>query len=149
MTCQKSCGSKCDGYHCQQLLPDAPCIDCPHVSTLNPYFNVHIFGALKLNMLFNSKRPISPGTSFYLLAASAAGFDERTFDTHARQSSLAAALTGPQFGGFQSGGLILATFYNDAIVVDQYDFLPLQQHDQSPDAPSIDHDRKSPARVKE
>lgn len=118
----------CQHYPCECPLPEAPCIDCPRVSTLNPYFNVQIFGALKLDMLFNSKRPISPGTPFYLLPGSTAGFDEDTFDMHARQSTIAAALTGPQFGGFQSGGLLLATFYNDAIVVDQYGFLPLQAY---------------------
>lgn len=123
---RRKCG--CCRHPCECQLPEAPCIECPRVSTLNPYFNVHIFGALKLDMLFNSKRPISPGTPFYLLPASTAGFDEQTFDTHARQSTLAAALTGPQFGGFQSGGMILATFYNDAIVVDQYGFLPLQAY---------------------
>jgi hypothetical protein len=122
-------GKKCGCYVCECPLPEAPCIDCPRVSTLNPYFNVHIFGALKLDMLFNSKRPISPGTPFFLLPRSiTAGFDEKTFDMHARQSTVAAALTGPQFDGFQSGGLILATFYNDAIVVDQYGFLPLQAY---------------------
>ena len=95
---------------------------------MNPYFNVQIFGALKLDMLYNSRRTVSPGTPFFLLPAPIAGFDEQTFDLHARQSMLAAALTGPQFGGFQSGGLIAATFYNDAIVVDQYGFLPLQAY---------------------
>jgi len=124
----KSCSGKCGGYPCQCPLQEAPCIDCPRVSTLNPYFNVSIFGALKLDMLFNEKRPISPGTPFFLLPEAVAGFDENTFDMHARQSTLGAAFTGPQFGGFQSGGLIVGMFYNDAVIVDQYGFLPLQAY---------------------
>jgi hypothetical protein len=31
-------------------------------------------------------------------------------------------------GSFQSGGLILAMFYNDAVIVDQYGFLPMQAY---------------------
>ncbi len=49
----KTCDLKCSCYRCQYPLAEAPCIDCPRVSTLNPYFNVHIFGAIKLDMLLN------------------------------------------------------------------------------------------------
>lgn len=124
----KFCKSACDCMNCEGPLLEAPCIDCPRASLLNPYFNMHLFGALKLDMLLSARRPISPGTPFYLLPDATAGFDENTFDMHARQSTLGAALTGPEFGGFQSGGMFLATFYNDAIVVDQYGFLPLQAY---------------------
>ena len=79
-------------------------------------------------MLYNSARPVSPGTPFFLASGSVADLDQQTFDTHARQSTLAAALSGPRFSGFQSGGLVMAAFYNDAIVVDQYGFLPLQAY---------------------
>ena len=37
------CCCECDPCACP--LPEAPCIDCPHVSTLSPYFNINIFGA--------------------------------------------------------------------------------------------------------
>jgi hypothetical protein len=89
---------------------------------------VNIFGALKLDMLFNTKRPVSAGTPFFLPPDSPFGFDQNTFDIHARQSMLGAAFTGPQMGSFQSGGLVMAMFYNDAIIVDQYGFLPLQAY---------------------
>ena len=124
----QSCDACCSCRHCQCPLPEAPCVDCPRASLLSPYFNLQIFGALKLDMLFNARRPVSPGTPFYLATRSDPGFDENTFDIHARQSTLAAALSGPSFGGFQSGGLLMAMFYNDAIVVDQYGFLPLQAY---------------------
>jgi hypothetical protein len=124
--CCSVCNGDCNSCRCP--LPNAPCITCPHVSTQNPYFNISIFGALKLDMLFNEARPVSPGTPFYLFPEAIAGFDENSFDMHARQSTLGAALAGPQFGGFQSGGLVMAMFYNDAVIVDQYGFLPLQAY---------------------
>jgi hypothetical protein len=119
----KTCDCCC--YPCQCPLPEAPCIDCPRVSTLNPYFNVHVFGALKADFLFSAARPLSPGTPYLLLPRSPRGFDETTFDAHARQSTLGAALTGPQMGSWQSGGTVLAMFYNDNVIADQYGFLPL------------------------
>jgi hypothetical protein len=79
-------------------------------------------------MLFNGARPIAPGTPFYLLPDSIAGFSQDTVDIHARQSTLGAAFTGPRLGNFQSGGLIIAMLYNDAVIVDQYGFLPLQAY---------------------
>ena len=124
----KSCGCCCGCYPCQCPLTPAPCIDCPHVSTAKPYFNIHVFGALKLDMLFSGARAISPGTPFFLLPDSPIGLGEDTLDINARQSTLGAALTGPQIGRFQSGGLVVAMFYNDAVVVDQYGLLPLQAY---------------------
>lgn len=109
-------------------LPEAPCVDCPRITLQNPYFNVSLFGALKLDMLFNGPRQISPGTPFFLAPGPVPGLSEQTFDAHARQSTLGAALAGPTVGGFQSGGLMMATLYNDAIVVDQYGFLPMQAY---------------------
>ncbi|MCP4890852.1 MAG: hypothetical protein GY904_30175 [Planctomycetaceae bacterium] len=125
--------SSCDGcsgccHSCQCPLPEAPCVDCPRITTLNSNYNISIFGALKLDMLFNSARPVAPGTPFFLAPGSVAGLDQQNFDAHARQSTLAAALSGPQFSGFQAGGLVMAAFYNDAIVVDQYGLLPLQAY---------------------
>ena len=121
------CNGCCGCYPCQCPLPQAPCIDCPRVSTLNPYFNVNVFGALKLDMLFNTARPLAPGTPFFA-PDSLTGLDQTTFDLHARQSTIGAAFTGPQIGGFQSGGLVMAMFYNAAVIVDQYGFLPLQAY---------------------
>lgn len=122
------CDCRCNCFPCQCPLPQAPCIDCPRVSTLNPYFNVNVFGALKLDMLFNTARPIAAGTPFFLTPDSIAGLDQTTFDIHARQSTIGATFAGPQIGSFQSGGLVMAMFYNDAVIVDQYGFLPLQAY---------------------
>lgn len=124
-------GFACDCCHCQCYpclcpLPEAPCIECPHVSTLSPYFNVSVFGALKLDMLFGGARAVSPGTPFFLAPGVSPGFEDNYVSLHARQSTLGAAFTGPQFGGFQSGGTIIAMFFNDNVVADQYGLLPLQ-----------------------
>ena len=113
---------------CSCLCPQepAPCIDCPHVSTLSPYFNVSIFGALKTDMLYNSARAVAPGTPYFLAPNSLPGFDEDTFDLHARQSTLGAALSGPKVGGFQAGGQVALIFYDTNVLADQYGVLPLQ-----------------------
>ena len=115
----------CGCYPCECPQPEAPCIDCPRVSTLNPYFDVRVFGALKADVLLNTARPISPGTPYLLFPKSPQGLDETTFDTHARQTTLGAVLTGPQIGDWQTGGTLLAMFYNDNVLADQYGFLPL------------------------
>ncbi|TWT81291.1 hypothetical protein CA13_27420 [Planctomycetes bacterium CA13] len=115
----------CGCYPCQCPQPEAPCIDCPRITTLNPYFNVNLFGALKADVLFNTARPLSPGTPYLLLPKSPRGLDETTFDTHARQSTLGALLTGPSAGDWQAGGTLLAMFFNDNVLADQYGFLPL------------------------
>ena len=129
-TCCDGCGELrcgCGGcYSCQCPTPDAPCIDCPRVTTLRPFSNLRIYGALKTDMLINEARPLAPGTPFFLTPASTRGLDQTTFDLHARQSTLAAAFTGPVISGFQSSGVIVGLFYNDAVVVDQYGLLPLQ-----------------------
>ena len=125
--CAHACGCCCGCYPCQCPLPKAPCICCPHVSTLNPYFNVHIFGALKTDLIFSEARPASPGTPFFLFPKTTTpGFDESSVSVHARQSTIGAVLTGPQFHGLQSGGLLMAVFFNDNVLADQYGFLPLQ-----------------------
>jgi len=122
----KSCDCYCGCYPCQCPLPEAPCLDCPHVSTLGPCFNIHLFGALKLDMLFGSARALSPGTPFFLFPGPSPGFDDNYVSVHARQSTLGAAFTGPQFHGLQSGGMVIAMFFNDSVVADQYGLLPLQ-----------------------
>lgn len=132
--CDASVAGGCDSrgcccghcFRCQCPLPTAPCLECNHVSTLSPYFNVHLFGALKLDMLMSTARTVSPGTPFFLTPDSVAGLDQNIVSFHARQSTLGAAFTGPQMGCFQAGGAVVAMFFNDAVIVDQYGFLPLQ-----------------------
>lgn len=79
-------------------------------------------------MLFSDPRPFAAGVPFFLDPASAGGYDENTVSIHARQSTVGAALAGPQFGRFQSGGQVLAMFFNDSVIQDAYGFLPLQAY---------------------
>ena len=121
---RKSCCCNC--YPCECPLPEAPCIECPRVSTLSPYFNVSVFGAFKLDMLLNSQRPVSTGTPFFLGPESPFGLDQNTVSIHARQSTLGAAFTGPQMGDLKAGGTLIVMFFNDSVLLDQYGLLPLQ-----------------------
>ena len=120
------CGCLCHG--CVRPICPAPCVDCPRVTTVNPYFNINVFGALKLDMIFSNPRPVSESVPFFLAPASNGGFEESTVSIHARQSTIGAAFTGPQFGGFQSGGQMIAMFFNDSVLRDTYGFLPLQAY---------------------
>lgn len=120
------CSDLC--YPCECPVPPAPCIDCPHVTTLNPYFNVRVFGALKLDMILGKARAISPGTPFFLFPGPNSGFRDNYVSIHARQSTLGAAFQGPQFAGFQSGGMVAVMFFNDSVIADRYGILPLQAY---------------------
>lgn len=123
------CGGGCCGffdcYSCCCPTPEAPCVECPRVSTLNPYFNVSVFGTLTADMVFNGRRPVAPGTPYFLAPGPVLGRDQQTFDLHARQSSLGAAFVGPQWNGWQTGGQVLGVFYNSNVLADQYGFLPM------------------------
>ncbi|WP_145084461.1 hypothetical protein [Anatilimnocola aggregata] len=109
---------------CECPVKPAPCQPCPHVSTLQPFWNVNIFGTLQANMMYNTARAVAPGIPMFL--APGAVQPENTVDIFARSSSLGALFTGPDVGNFKAGGLMLAMFYNDALIVDRYGFLPLQ-----------------------
>ena len=123
-----SCGiCRCHGFRsCQCPLQPMPCIECPRTSTLSPFSNLHFFGALKLDMIFSDPRPFSPGSPFFLGPAPLPGRDQNIVSIHARQSTIGAAYTGPQFCGFQAGGTIIAMFFNDSVIADRYGLLPLQ-----------------------
>ncbi|WP_425397452.1 hypothetical protein [Aeoliella sp.] len=127
--CCDACGCGCCGcwgcYSCCCPTPEAPCLECTHVSTLNPYYNVNVFGTLVADMLFSGRRPVAPGTPYFLAPGPILGRDQNTFDLHGRQSSIGAAFTGPQWCGWQTGGQMLAIFYNDNVIADKYGFLPM------------------------
>lgn len=122
------CISQCGCHPCQCPLPPASCLDCPHVSTLSPYFNVRVFGALKLDMLFNDARPVAPGVPFFLAPDSLTGLSQNNLDIHARQTTLGAAFDGPKIGNFQSGGMLLGMLFSNSVIDDRYGFLPLQAY---------------------
>jgi hypothetical protein len=115
---------RCQWGTCVCPVQPAPCQPCPHVSTLQPFWNVNIFGTLQANMMFNTARPVAPGIPMFLAPNSPE--PENTVDIYARSSSLGAVFTGPEVGNFKAGGLMLAMFYDDALIIDRYGFLPLQ-----------------------
>jgi hypothetical protein len=101
-----------------------PCDPCPRVNNLNPAWSLKLGGTLSLDMLYNSARPVAPGTPFFL--APEGLFEEDTFDIHARETTLYLAAQGPRIGDMQAGGLVMLALYNDSIVVDRYGILPFQ-----------------------
>ena len=123
--CMPQQGSCCE-YGCVGQYSSAPCIACPHVTTAGDQFNINLFGTLNLDMLFNDARPVAPGIPFYLFPDSPAGLDQNTVSIHSRQTTLGALFAGPELGNFQVGGLFMALLFNDAVLNDQYGFLPVQ-----------------------
>jgi hypothetical protein len=96
------------------------------VLTADENFKVVVFGALQGNMIFSTARPVAPGIPLFLVPGPLEGFRQQTVDLHARSSSLGAAVVGPKIGDWQTGGLILALFYNDNLIADRYGVLPFQ-----------------------
>jgi hypothetical protein len=80
--------------------------------------------------LFNSRRPVAPGTPFFLTSGPAPGFHQQTFDASARQTTLTALVLGPEICGFQSSAVIAANFYSSSLVEDLWGLLPLQAYAQ-------------------
>ena len=99
----------------------------PTTSTSQPSAPaVKIFGAAKLDALYNTARPQAPGVPFYLVPTFSGGFPQDTFDMNARQSQLGFSFTRPMIGSFQSGGKVSAVFFDNTILADRNGFL-LQQ----------------------
>jgi hypothetical protein len=88
-------------------------------------FKLVLGGAIVADFLYNTTRPVSSGTPFYLPPESPSGFNTRTFDAHARQTSLFGLFTGPDVFDFRSGGFVLVNFYDNTIVADRYGLLPI------------------------
>ncbi|MBX3415120.1 MAG: hypothetical protein KF708_20720 [Pirellulales bacterium] len=122
---------RCHGASCQCPECPAPCDECPRINLINPAWRLMITGWLELDMLYNSARPVAPGVPFFLAPGAVSGNNQSTFDAHARQSALFAAFVGPQVAGFQTGGLVAANLFNDAVIVDRYGFLPYQAYGEA------------------
>jgi hypothetical protein len=120
------CNCCCNPCQCLCPEPAAPCQPCPRVNNINPAWSLILGGWITTDTMFNSARPVAPGTPFFLTPQGP--FDDETFDIHARQTSIFLAAKGPKIGCYESGGLILFNFYNDSIVVDRYGILPYQAY---------------------
>lgn len=117
---------RCPHGRCQCPETAQPCQECPRVNNINPAWSLILGGWVTADTLFNSARPIAPGTPFFLTPRGP--FEDETFDIHARQTSIYLAAKGPKVGDYESGGLIMFNFYNDSIVVDRYGVLPYQAY---------------------
>jgi hypothetical protein len=95
------------------------------VTTGDGDYKLILGGAVIADVLFNQKRPVAPGTPFFLLPDSAFGFDTNTFDAHARQTNLFGLFTGPDLFHYQTGGFVLVNLYDNSIVADIYGVLPI------------------------
>ena len=114
--CCPHCG--CHGCKCPQT--PAPCLDCPHVSTLNPFFNVRLFGSLNGEMLYSETRPFLP--SGVVLLFPDFGKSTPTFEAHAKSTNIGAALTGPEILGLRAGGMFVTYLYGEQYEDDRYGF---------------------------
>jgi hypothetical protein len=94
------------------------------VTTADENWKLVVFGTLNSTAIFNSARPVAPGTPLFLAPEPIAGFRQQTLDMHARASSLGGLVVGPRIGDWHTGGLVLVFFYNDNIIADRYGILP-------------------------
>jgi hypothetical protein len=100
------------------------------ITTGDPNFKVIFGGAIIADFLFNSARPVAPGTPFFLTPGPLPGFHQQTFDASGRQTTLSALVSGPEICGFQSSAVIVANFYSSSLIEDLWGFLPLQAYAQ-------------------
>jgi hypothetical protein len=96
------------------------------IFSLLPNLKVLLGGTVTADFIYSSQRVVAPGTPFFLTPASPTGASTQTFDALARQSAVFAVFQGPEFCGFETGGVVVATFYASDIVTDLYGFLPFE-----------------------
>jgi hypothetical protein len=94
------------------------------VTMADENYKVVVGGAIIADFLYNSARPVAPGTPFFLAPGPAPGFRQQTFDASARQTTLSAVVLGPEFCGFQPSAVIVANFYSSSLIEDLWGFLP-------------------------
>lgn len=117
-SCSTSRCGHCGGDSCLCPPETAPCITCPHVSTLSPYFNLRLFGSLNAELVFADARPII--ASGIVFISPDLGQDTQMAEVHAKSTNLGAALTGPEINGMQSGGMFLTYLYGERFQDDKY-----------------------------
>jgi hypothetical protein len=100
------------------------------VVTGDEQIKIVLGGAVIGDFMFNSRRPVAPGTPFFLTAGPLPGFHQQTFDASGRQTTLTALVTGPEVCGLQSSAVIAACFYSSSLIEDLWGFLPIQAYAQ-------------------
>ena len=98
-------------------------------STSEANFKVSIFGAAKLDVMYNTARPQGPGLPAFLVPRFAGGFSQHTIAMNARNSMVGLLFTVPDIGKFHSGGRISAVFFdNTNVFADNNGFLLTQAY---------------------
>lgn len=100
------------------------------VTTADPSIKLVLGGAVIADFLYNSARPVAPGTPFFLTPGTVDGFRQRTFDATARQSTVYAMVMGPEVCDFQTSALVAGVFYNSSLTEDLWGFLPVEAYAQ-------------------
>src|SRR5262245_60431582 len=95
------------------------------VTTGDPSMKIIFGGAIIADFLYNSARPVAPGIPFFLAPPPAPGFSQNTFDATGRQTTLGAAILGPEVGRFKTGGVVAAVLYSSSLAEDLWGFLPI------------------------
>jgi len=95
------------------------------VTTGDGEFQLILGGAVVADFLYSTKRPVAPGTPFFLDPESPFGFRTNTFDAHARQTNVYALFSGPEVFDFKTGGFIWVNLYDVSIIRDRYGLLPI------------------------
>jgi hypothetical protein len=98
------------------------------VVTGDEHFKLVLGGAVTVDLIESQKRAVAAGTPFFLNSASAFGFDTRTFDANARQTTLFGLFTGPDVFDFKSGGFVLVSLYDNSVIADLYGLLPINAY---------------------
>jgi len=93
------------------------------ISMLNNTSQLKVGATLSGLAIFSTDRPFSSGLPLFLTPATPFGESTNTFDLHARQSTLVARFTGPEFCGLTPGAEIFTLFMNDNLTTDNYGLL--------------------------
>ena len=94
-------------------------------------FRISVFGAVKLDVLYNTARTQGPGLPAFLVPKFAGGFPQNNIAINARNSMIGLLFTGPDIGNFHSGGRISAVFFdNTNVFADNNGFMLTQAYGQ-------------------
>jgi len=92
-------------------------------------FKIEVFGAVRLDVYYDSARTQGPGMPAFLVPKIPGGFRESTIALNARNSMIGFLFTGPDIGKFHSGGKISAVFVdNTNVFADRNGFMLTQSY---------------------
>ncbi len=84
------------------------------VTTLDENIKIGIFGWLRGEMLLSDRNPIIHQAPFFL--GPFAGADQQQVSVHGRSTTIGAAVEGPRICGYETGGLVLISFFGNSVL---------------------------------